>query len=130
MNRFYRIFPLVMLAILFSVTVAHAQTGSAANRYKPKASLKKERGVKVKETKVQEPKSVVKAKKEQEKKEQQRQRENEKAVAEGKKRHFEIQSESVKERMKQNEKEALLREKERKKSIRKASKPASRKYKK
>lgn len=130
MNRLIRIVPLLLLAAVLTVPEAEGQTGRAASRYKPKASLKRERSVKTREQRVKEPKAVVRAKKEQEKKELERKKENDKAVADGKKRHFEIQSVSVQERMKQNEKEAALRDKERKKSVRMASKTAARKYKK
>ena len=78
---------------------------------------------------MKEPRAVVKAKREQEKNQKKLKKEERKAIADGKKRHFQIQPASVKERMKQNEKEIALREKNRQKNIKKASRAAAKKYK-
>jgi hypothetical protein len=130
-----RILPVFLLLLFFTGAESVAQTGKSAKKYGvgnlSKSGFKKKApAIKSSETKVREPKAVVKAKKEQEKKQKKLQKENDKAVASGNSRHFEIQPASVKERMKQNEKDNALRDKNRKKNIKKASKPAARKYKK
>jgi hypothetical protein len=114
-----RIVPLVLILLAFTVN------DSVAQSYKPRPYKK----VKTKEAKVKEPKAVVKAKKEQEKNQKKLKKQEQKAIADGKKRHFQIQPASVKERMKQNEKEIALRDKNRQKSIKKASRAAAKKYK-
>jgi hypothetical protein len=114
-----RIAPLILILLAFSVNDTMAQA------YKPRPFKK----VKTKETKVKEPRAVVKARKEQEKNQKKLKKQEKKAIADGKKRHFQIQPASVKERMKQNEKDIALREKSRQKNIRKASRAAAKKYK-
>jgi hypothetical protein len=130
---FTRVIPFILLIVTVSVANIDAQTGKAAKKYGKgtisKSGFKKS-PPKMKEAKVKEPKAVVKAKRELEKKEKARKKEEAKAVREGKVRHFSIQSDSVKERMRENEKSVVLREKTRKKTIKKASKPAARRYKK
>lgn len=98
-----------------------------ANRVEKKMSGGKRRAPK--EKKIKEPKSVVKAKKEQQKREDQRKEAYKNAVRDNKKRHFDIQTMDVKERMKQNEKDIKEREKARRKAIRKAGREARKKYK-
>ena len=128
-----RVITLVLLIVTISVVNIDAQTGKAAKKY-GKGTISKsgfrKSAPKTKEAKVKEPKAVIKAKRELEKKEKARKKEEARAVREGKVRHFSIQSDSVKERMKENEKAVATREKERKKNIKKASKPAARRYKK
>jgi hypothetical protein len=136
MKRFLiRFFPVMLLMLFLAGTEADAQSGKAAKKYGTgnlsKSGFKKKApAVKSSQPKVREPKAVVRAKREQEKNQKKLKKADEKAISTGKTRHFDIQSASVKERMKQNEKDNTLRDKNRQKNIRKASKPAARKYKK
>lgn len=116
---------LIRMTVLLVLVSAFTVTDAVAQSYKPRPFKK----VKTKETRMKEPKAVVRAKKEQAKKQQALKKQEQKAIEDGKKRHFEIQPASVKERMKQNEKEVALREKNRQKNIKKASRAAAKKYK-
>lgn len=85
------------------------------------------------EKKAREPRAVTKAKKEQENREAKRERDYKKAVENNKKRHYSIQTEDVKARMKQNEKDIKARDREKRKKERRAARgPGStkKKYKK
>ena len=79
--------------------------------------------------KVKEPGKVTKAKKKQEAKQKQLKKDYAGAVKASRQRSYEIQSPEVKERMKQNEKDAVIREKAKKKRVYNSSKRASKKYK-
>lgn len=129
-----KLLPLVLLLVAVSVPDCYAQSGKTAKRYSTggKSSIKgnkKPGAVKTSEVKVKEPKAVVMAKREQEKNQEKLKRDYEKSIKVGKKRQYDIQSPAVKERMKQNEKETALRDKEKKKAVRAASKAAKKKYK-
>lgn len=87
-------------------------------------SLNKKKVKKVKETG-----KVAKARKKQEAKQKQLKKDYANAVKASRQRSYEIQSPEVKERMKQNEKDTVIREKTKKKRISDGSKRASKKYK-
>jgi hypothetical protein len=132
-NFLLRILPVMALIMVLYSSSCFAQTGSAARKY-GKGTITRsgfnKKAPAAKQTKVKEPKAVIKAKKQQEKNERKLKKENDKAISAAKSRHFSIQSADVQERMKQNEKDNVLRDKSRKKNIRKASRPAARRYKK
>jgi len=81
-----------------------------------------------KNVKVKEPGSVHKAKRKQEKNEKRLKGEYEKSVERSRKRTYDIQSPEVQVRMKQNQKDTELRNKEKKKRIKTDSKKAAKKY--
>lgn len=82
------------------------------------------------ENKVREPRSVKSAKKKQEEREAKLKRDYKKAVKQSRKHHYNIQTEDVKARMKQNEKDIKAREREKRKREREAArKPGSAKKK-
>ena len=82
-----------------------------------------------KAAKVKEPRSVIRAKKKQEAKERKLKKNYAKSISQSQKRTIEIQSPELQERMKQNKKESITRDKERKKNIKSGSKKAGKKYK-
>jgi hypothetical protein len=81
-----------------------------------------------KQAKVKEPRSVHKAKRKQEKNKKRLKNEYSKAIERSRERTYEIQSPEVKSRMKQNQKDTELRDKEKKKSIRSGTRKAAKKY--
>ena len=81
-----------------------------------------------KEPKVKESPKVAKAKKAQAKSEAKIKKDYEKYIKASQKRTVEIQSPEVQERMKQNRKQTIVNNKERKKAVRAASKKAGKKY--
>ena len=126
---------LILLLLSFTAVDSYAQSGSAAKRYSTggKSSIKgnkKPAKVSKTNTKVKEPKAVVRAKKEQEKKQEKLKRDYDKSIEDGKKRQVEIQSPDVQARMKQNKKDDALRDKNRKKSVKLGTRDARKKYKK
>jgi hypothetical protein len=112
----------------------YAQSGKSGRQYSVdrKSSIKggkKSKKVETTNVKVKEPKAVVRAKKKQEKNQEKLKRDYEKSIREGKKRQYSIQSPDVQARMKQNDTDITLRDRDRKKSIRQASKAAKKKFK-
>lgn len=79
--------------------------------------------------KVKEPGKVTNAKKKQEAKQKKLKKDYADSVKASRQRSYEIQSPEVKERMKQNEKDTVLREKAKKKRVNTVTKKASKKYK-
>jgi hypothetical protein len=134
-KRVLSLLPLILLLLSFSAVESHAQSGKLAKRYSTggKSSIKgnkKPAKISTTDTKVKEPKAVVRAKKEQEKKQKKLKRDYDKSIEAGKKRQVEIQSPDVQARMKQNKKEIALRDKNRKKSVKLGTRDARKKYKK
>lgn len=131
MRKAYRILVLFLVLLLGCGSAMNAQS-SIFQRWKARRIEKKmagpDRRVRDKQ-KVEEPRSVTRAKKEQEKRQAELRVDYKKAVKANRQRNFNIQSDNVKERMKQNEKEIRKREKERRKAIRKAGRKARKKYK-
>ncbi len=131
MRKATRILLLFFVLFLAGGSVASAQS-SIFQRWKTRRVEKKMAGPdrKVKDRqKVKEPRTVTRAKKEQEKRQAELKSDYRKAVKANRQRNFDIQSDNVKERMKQNEKEIKKREKERKKAVRIAGRKARKKYK-
>jgi hypothetical protein len=82
-----------------------------------------------KEAKIKEPRRVKGAKKKQEKNDRKRKKEYNKSVKQTQKRSLEIQTPEVKERMKQNKKNTVIRDRSKKKKDKANSKKAANKYK-
>ena len=123
---------MMLLLTLFGAGDLSAQSGRRAARKVEKQMSGSRRKV-GKESRVREPRAVTKAKRKQEKNESQRDKEYKRSLKDNKNRHFSIQTDEVKERMKQNQMELKQREKEKRKRARKdARKPgnAKKKYKK
>ena len=124
-----KILPVLIMAIVFfimvSVPPAGAQQKPVTRGKNPEKELfsKKRKAVKVKESP-----AVRKARREQEKKEQKRKKEYAKFVKANRKRAYQIQSPEVKERMKQNQKEIVAREKSKKKNEKKSTSRTRKKY--
>ncbi len=131
MKKYSGFLIIILVMLISSESSAVAQT-SIFDRWKARKTEKKISGSKrkvQKEKKIREPRAVTKAKKEQAKREANLKNDYKKIVEENKKRHFDIQSEDVQERMKENEKEIKAREKEKRKAARKAGRKARKKYK-
>jgi hypothetical protein len=81
-----------------------------------------------KKTKVKEPGTVHKAKRRQEKNEKRMKKSYAQHVKQSRKRSYDIQSPEVQARMKEDQKNTALRDKEKKKNIRSSTKKAGKKY--
>jgi len=79
-------------------------------------------------SKIKKPKNVVRTKKKQEANDRRLKKEYDKSVLRSQKRTVEIQTPDVQERMKQNKKDYIKRDKEKKKKVRQATKEAGGKY--
>lgn len=131
MNKYWTTLTVVLIMLVAGEHAASAQT-SIFDRWKTRRIEKKMDGNKRKETrekKIREPRSVTKAKKKQAKREADIKSDYKKMVQENRQRHYDIQSDEVKARMKQNEKDIRAREKERSKAEKKAGRIARKKYK-
>ena len=82
-----------------------------------------------KQEKIKGPRKVIKAKKKQEANERKLKNDYEKSVKRSRGRTVDIQTPEVQERMKQNQKNSVIRDKEKKKNVKTRSKKAGRKYK-
>jgi|WetSurMetagenome_2_1015567.scaffolds.fasta_scaffold00397_8 hypothetical protein len=82
-----------------------------------------------KAAKAAEPRSVTRAKKKQEAKKRKLDKKYAQSISSSRKRTVEIQSPEVQERMKQNQKESITRDKEKKRNIKTSTKKAGKKYK-
>ncbi|MBS0010387.1 MAG: hypothetical protein KFF49_03200 [Bacteroidales bacterium] len=120
---------LIMLVGGENLTMAQTNVFDKWKARRIEKKMKGERRKVSTDKKIKEPRTVTRAKKEQSKREDERGKAYLRAVDENKQRHYEIQTDNVRERMKQNEKEIKAREKERKKAIRKAGRKARKKYK-
>ena len=81
------------------------------------------------EVKVKEPRSVLEAKRKQEANDRRLEKNYEKSVRKSQKRTIDIQTPEVQARMKQNKKDTVVREKEKKKKVKVNSQKAGKKYK-
>lgn len=82
-----------------------------------------------KEVKVKEPRAVLRAKRKQEANDRKLKKNYEKTIKRSQKRTIDIQTPEVQSRMKQNKKDYLVRDKEKKKKVKASSKRAGNKYK-
>ena len=131
MKKTCRLLIIILITLVATEASTEAQS-SIFDNWKSRRIERKMSGNKrkaPKEKKIKEPRSVIKAKKKQEKRQDELKKAYEKSLGDNKERHFNIQTEEVKERMKQNERDIKSREKERRKAIRKAGRKARKKYK-
>jgi hypothetical protein len=119
---------LFIFVVFFIPGVCNAQFSKSSTSKNPEKGLFGKTGGNKKTAKVKEPRAVTKAKKEQEKNQKKLKKEYAESVERSKKRTYEIQSPEVQARMKQNEKDTALRNKEKKKIIKANSKKAGKKY--
>jgi cytochrome c biogenesis protein ResB len=125
MNSLYmrRFFLFLIILLLLS--------GSACARIfhkSPEKQLFGKTHVKKKEPKVREPRKVLKAKKKQEANDRRLKKAYDKSVKQSQQRTVDIQTPEVQERMKQNKKEYVMRDKDKKKKVKEGSKRAGKKY--
>ena len=123
---------IVLIVILLTVSaVCEGQSKGKTRGKNPEKSLfGKSRKVKVKETKVREPRAVTKAKRKQEKNEEKLKKDYNNYVTDSRKRAYKIQTPEVQARMKQNEKDIKTREKAKKKRVAASTRTGRQKYKK
>jgi hypothetical protein len=113
---------------IFLLGTCNAQTSHNSGSKNPEKSLFGITVGKSKKAKVKEPRSAHKAKRKQEKNEKRLKKEYAESVERSKKRTYEIQSPEVQARMKQNQKDTALRDKEKKKNVKAGTKKAGKKY--
>jgi hypothetical protein len=77
---------------------------------------------------VKEPRSALKAKRKQERNDRKLQKDYEKTIRQSQKRTIDIQTPEVQSRMKQNKKDYISRDKEKKKKVKSSTRRAGRKY--
>jgi hypothetical protein len=94
----------------------------------PEKQLFGKTNVKKKEAKVRAPRKVLKAKKKQEANERKLNKAYDLSIKRSQKRTVELQTPEVQARMKQNRKEYVLRDKDKKKKVKEGSKRAAKKY--
>jgi hypothetical protein len=126
----------MMKKILLLIFILSTAIGSADGQIFKKHSVRKaEKGlsgrsaIKRKEPKVKEPRTVLKAKKKQEANDRKLKNEYDKSIKRSQKRTYDIQTPDVQARMKQNQKDAALRDRARNKNISSGTKKAGKKYK-
>lgn len=121
-------FLILFLTFTLSITICDAQDlrSGSLKRFEQKIfgkSVNNKNSPKVRESK-----KVVRAKKEQAKSEKKLKKEYADYIKASQKRSMEIQTPEVQERMKQNNKETIKINKERKKAVKEASKKAGKRY--
>lgn len=120
---------LFLFITLLTIGTCNAQIFRKNTARRAERGLFKKRSVKTREIKVKEPRVVTKAKKKQESKEKKQKKEYAKSVKQSQKRAYEIQTPDVQARMRQNKKDAAVRDKVKRKNVRSSSRKAGRKYK-
>ena len=124
-----------MKKIFLLILILSMAIGSGnAQIFKHRAVAKAEKGVSDKssrksDTKVKEPKAVIKAKKKQEANDKKMKKDYEKSTKASQKRTYDIQTPEVQKRMKQNEKDTNARDKAKKSNNKKTTNKAGKKYK-
>jgi DNA repair exonuclease SbcCD nuclease subunit len=118
---------ILSLCISFSLIVCEAQSFDRPAAPKQQKSISKKPG-KQKKAKVIGPKSAQKAQKEQDAKERRKKKDSKKAVKEFQNHALEIQSPEVRERIKQNKKDANANYKAKKRSSAARTKKGAKKY--
>jgi hypothetical protein len=120
------------LAFIFTASfllgTCNAQTSQKSGSKNPEKALFGKTVGKSKKAKVKEPRSVHKAKQKQEKNQKRLDKEYAESVKRSRKRTYDIQSPEVQVRMKQNQKDTELRDKEKKKNAKASTKKAGKKY--
>jgi hypothetical protein len=120
----------VLLILILSMPIGSGN----AQIFKHRAVVKAEKGIsnksaRGKTAKVKEPRAVIKAKKKQEANDKKLKSDYEKSTKASQKRTYDIQTPDVQKRMKQNEKDASVRDKAKKSRTKQATKKAGKKYK-
>jgi hypothetical protein len=121
----------LILYIIFALCLmetANAQTSFKSSSKNPEKALFGKTVGKKGKFKVKEPRSVSKAKRKQEKNEKRLKKESAEYVKQSRKRAYDIQTSEVQARMKQNEKDTALRNKEKKKKAKSTTRKAGKKY--
>ena len=130
MNYLYlRGFLLIVFLSIFTLGTCNAQSSYKSGPKNPEKGLFGKRSSKSGKVTGREPRSVHKAKREQEKNEKRLKKDYAKSVERSRQRSYDIQSPEVQARMKQNQKDTALRNKEKKKKVKASSKKAGKKYK-
>ncbi len=119
-----------LLIIILTLAIGSAN----AQIFKHRAIAKAEKGIsnksaRSKGAKVKEPRAVIKAKKKQEANDKKLKSDYEKSTKASQKRTYDIQTPDVQKRMKQNEKDASIRDKAKKSKTKQTTKKAGKKYK-
>ena len=114
---------------MFSFTVAGAQSFERPPEHKLVKGVSKRPPGKKRQVRIHEPRSVSKAKREQQALERKQEKDYRKQLKEDRKRHLEIQSPEVRERILQNRKESDTKYKSKKKAVASKNKKAGKKYK-
>jgi len=113
---------------MFSFTSGEAQSFERPPEHKLVKGVSKRAPCRKRQVKISEPGSVSKAKRKQKAEERNRVRTNRKLLKDDRKRHLEIQSPEVRERIIQNRKEADTNYKVKKKAVASKNKKSARKY--
>jgi hypothetical protein len=130
MNYLYiRSYILFIFLSIFILGTCNAQSSHKSSPKNPEKGLFGKRSSNSGKVTTKEPRSVHKAKREQEKNEKRLKKEYAQSVERSRQRSYDIQSPEVKARMKQNQKDTALRNKEKKKKEKENSKKAGKKYK-
>ena len=129
MNYLYmRSFFLFIFLTILILGTCNAQSSHKSSPKNPEKELFGKRRNNTIKVNVKEPRSVHKAKRKQEKNEKRLKKEYAASVERSKKRTYDIQSPEVQARMKQNQKDTALRDKEKKKNVKANTKKAGKKY--
>jgi hypothetical protein len=129
MNYLYlRGFFVYIFLTLFFLGTSSAQSSFKSSSKKPEKALFGTTFGSKKKSNTKEPRTVSKAKRKQEKNEKRLKKESAEYIEQSRKRAYDIQSPEVKERMKQNQKDTAIRDKEKKKKVRATTKKAGKKY--
>jgi hypothetical protein len=118
-----------LFLILFLFTLAIGSSNAQLFHKNPEKALFGKTAGRKRETKVKEPRSVLRAKRKQEANNRRLKRNYDKSVKRSQKRTIDIQTPEVQERMKQNKKDISIRDREKKKNIETGTKGAAKKYK-
>jgi hypothetical protein len=118
-----------LVLFFFVLTFTLGQGNAQIFHKNPEKQLFEKSGSSRRGMKVKEPRSVIRAKKKQEANKRRLDKEYEKSVKQSQKRSVDIQTPEVQDRMKQNKKDSVVRDKEKKKKVKSSSKKAGKKYK-
>lgn len=117
-----------VLLVFFMLSIITTQGNAQIFHKNPEKQLFGKTHIKKKAPKVRERRSVVRAKKQQEANERSLKKESAIAVKKSRKRSYEIQTPEVKDRMKQNQKDLTVRDKNKHKKVNSEAKKARKKY--
>jgi hypothetical protein len=113
---------------LFVLSLAMGSVNAQIFHKNPEKQLFGKTHVKKKAAKVREPRKVLRAKRKQQANERRLNKAYDRSIKRSQKRTVEIQTPEVQTRMKQNKKEYVIRDKDKKKKVREGSKRAAKKY--